>query len=318
MKPLEILAAIPQWAGATPDTILDAPAFAMPCRIGDKPAVLRPAEVEPSASDALSLAISFGDEPHVLRFARSPAFPELDKLWDSRSQVPAPILLALVEKECGPFLQLLENAVRKQLRLVGLDEGASRGGTEDGGDADAPKPELSLCISAAPGEEAVAVCLTRSATVVSALGSLRNLDLTHESIRSIALAANVEYAAFALSESERSSISEGDAVLLPEIGGVPPRLVVDGRFVVDGAGVAPFADDGRCRVIAAEPRQVTLGELFDAADGGSSMIEGLKEENLSDEACLQLHLVHGRATIASGRLGHLAEHPAFLAEAITH
>ena len=319
MKPLEILSALPQWAGAAPGAILDSPAFSMPCRLGDQPAVLRNAEIAPAASEALALAVSFADEPHTLRIARSPAFPELDKIWDSRSDVPAPILLALVEKECGPLLQLLENAVRRQLRLVGLDEGRSTAEAEAQGDgeADAPQAAVSLGVSAASSEDAIAFSLTRSATVVSALGSLRNLELAHESIRSIALSASVEYASFALSESDLSALAVGDAVLLPEIGGVPARLIADGRFVVDDGGVAPFSDDGRCRVLAAEPRLVTLGDLFDAAEGGMSAVEGLKVETPAGESCLPLHLVQGGRTLASGRLGRLADHPAFFVEATT-
>ena len=125
MKALEILtmfAADPSVASlpGTPDAILDSPAFAMPCRLGEETAMLRPAQVAPSEADTLALEIAFGDEPHTLHLARSPRFAQLDKLWDSRADVPEPILLALVERECGPLFQLLENAVRKQLRLTGL------------------------------------------------------------------------------------------------------------------------------------------------------------------------------------------------------
>ena len=118
MKPFEILSALPRAATATPAQILDSPAFAMPCRYGEESAVLRPAAVRPT--DTLSLSLLFGDEPHVLSLARSPRFPELDALWDTLADVPEPILLALAEKECGPLFQLLENAVRHQLRLAGM------------------------------------------------------------------------------------------------------------------------------------------------------------------------------------------------------
>ena len=118
MKPHEILAALPLAASAPPSRILDSPAFAMPCRYGEESATLRPAAVRPA--DTLSLSLLFGDVPHTLSLARSPRFPELDALWDTRADVPEPILLALAEKECGPLFQLLENAVRRQLRLAGL------------------------------------------------------------------------------------------------------------------------------------------------------------------------------------------------------
>ena len=80
---------------------------------------------------------------------------------------------------------------------------------------------------------------------------------------------------------------------------------MDGRFVVDESGVAPFADDGRCRVVAAEMRNVSLGELFDAAEN-PRRVEG--------EAPGQLRLTQGGKTIAYGRLDRLGEQPAFIVE----
>ena len=286
MKPLEILVAIPKWAKATPDQVLDSPAFAMPCRLGEEQVSLRLGAVQPS--DTLDLAILFGDERHSLRLARSTRFSELDKVWDSRADMPEPILLALVEKECGPLLQMLENAVRRQLRLVGL--------------ATSPDPDARM-LSAQVND--IVFSLTRSETVAAAFGILRHLDLASPDLRAETFASEAEFAAFALAPADLASLSVGDALLVPEIGSVPPRLVVDGRFVVDESGVAPFADDGRCRVVAAELRNVSLGELFDAAEN-PRRVEG--------EAPGQLRLTQGGKTIAYGRLDRLGEQPAFIVE----
>lgn len=318
MKPLEILSSLPKWAKATPDAIIDSPAFAMPCRLGDEPAVIRPASVAPAAAETLALSVAFGDEPHTLGIARSPRFPDLDKLWDGRADVPEPILLALVERECGPLLQLLENAVRKQLRLVGIsrrgaeEEAARSDGTED-------SSGIALCVAAPRREEndAQPICfsLTRSATVVSAFGALRNLDLAHESIRSQTLQSEVEYAAFAMPEADIAALSPGDAVMLPEIGSIQPRLIIDGRFVWDEGGVAPYGDDGMCRVRGVEAKVVSLGELFDAA--GELKVEKVKVESYRGEDCrdgLQLRLLRNGKAIASGRFGRLGDHPALLVE----
>ena len=288
MKPLEILVAIPKWAKATPDQVLDSPAFAMPCRLGEEQVSLRLGAVQPS--DTLDLAILFGDEQHSLRLARSTRFPELDKVWDSRADMPEPILLALVEKECGPLLQMLENAVRRQLRLVGLAASVADAQT------------LSVQVND------IVFSLTRSETVTAAFGILRHLDLASPALRAATFAAETEFAAFALAPSDLSSLSVGDALLVPEVGSVPPRLVVDGRFVVDESGVAPFADDGRCRVVAAEIRNVSLGELFDAAEN-PRRVEG--------EAPGQLRLTQGGKTVAYGRLDRLGEQPAFVVESPT-
>ena len=286
MKPLEILVAIPKWATATPDQILDSPAFAMPCRLGEESVSLRLGAVQPG--DTLDLAILFGDEPHSLRLARSPRFPELDKVWDSRADVPEPILLALVEKECGPLLQLLENAVRRQLRLVGLAANSD--------------PDARMVFAQVND---VVFSLTRSETVTAAFGILRHLDFASPELRSETFTAETEYAAFALAAADLASLSVGDALLVPEIGSVPPRLVVDGRFAVDESGVSPFADDGRCRVVAAEMRNVSLGELFDAAEN-PRRVEG--------EAPGQLRLMQSGKKIANGRLERLGEQPAFVVE----
>ena len=289
MKPLEILVALPKWAKATPDQVLDAPAFAMPCRLGEEQVTLRLGAVQPG--DTLDLAILFGDEPHSLRLARSSRFPELDKIWDSRADVPEPILLALVEKECGTFLQMLENAVRRQLRLVGLAETS---------DPDA----IMVCAQVAD----IVFALTRSATVTAALGIIRHLDFSSPELRAETFAAETEYAAFALAAADLASLAVGDALLVPEVGSVSPRLVVDGRFVVDESGVSSFADDSRCRVVAAETCTVSLGELFDAADS-PRRVEG--------EVHGQLRLMQVGRTVAYGRLDRIGEQPAFIVESPT-
>lgn len=293
MKPLEILSAMPNWGNATPDNILDSPAFAMPCRLGDEPALLRLGAVV--GGDTLDLAILFGDEPHTLRLSNSPSFAELGRLWESRADVPEPILLALVEKECGQLLQLLENAVRRQLRLVGIADAS----------VNPEAPMLSAQVSD------IAFSLTRSSMVAAALGNIRNIDLANPEIRAQALRAEMEYAAFVLPAADLTTLAVGDSLLLPEIGTVPPRLIVDGRFAVDGTGVSPFIDDGRCRVVAAEPQAMTLGELFDAADGNQSEVE-----SAGGEAGLQLSLLKSGKLLASGRLDRLGEHPAFIVESL--
>ena len=178
MKPLEILVAIPKWAKATPDQVLDSPAFAMPCRLGEEQVSLRLGAVQPS--DTLDLAILFGDERHSLRLARSTRFSELDKVWDSRADMPEPILLALVEKECGPLLQMLENAVRRQLRLFGLAASVA--------DAQAVSVQV----------DDIVFSLTRSETVTAAFGILRHLDLASPDLRAETFAAEAEFPGVAL------------------------------------------------------------------------------------------------------------------------
>lgn len=285
MKPLEILSMLPDWAGATPAMLLDSPAWAMPCRLGDATATLRHAEVRPC--DTLDIAVLLDGERHVLSIADSPRFADLHALWASRTDVPEPIVLALVERECGALLQLVENAVRRQLKIDGL--------VSDGLDGQTIFAQV----------EDIVFGLSRSAMVEEALGSLRFIDTSHEAIRGETLPFETELASFALSAADLASLDAGDALLLPEVGSVPPRRVVDGRFVVDGNGVAPFKDAGLLRVVDAEPGAMTLGELFDRATTPAA-------EPQANPA--QLRLVASGKTIATGRIENLSGHPAFIVE----
>ena len=289
MKPFEILSSLSQWSGLGPDAIIDSPAFAMPCRLGDENVTLVLGATHPA--DTIRLSIQLEDEPHVLSLARSPRFKELDAIWDSRADVPEPILLALVEKDAGPLLQLIENVVRRQLKLVGL---------AGPGDADA----RTVFVQVADFN----FSLTRSATLTAAIGKLRNLDLAHESIRSAVLPAVTEYAAFSLAPSDASGLSVGDAVLLPEMGSVPARIVVDGCFVIDANGVSRYNAGDIVHVFDATGKDITLGELFDAAETPRA-VEATPSGTL--------RLVAGNKTLAIGRLDRLGDQPAFMVETAT-
>ena len=110
MKPLEILSELPQWAKATANNLLASPAWAMPCRLGEQNCTMRLDALRPS--ETLDLLVRLGAEEHVLGLCDSENLGELHAVWPTRAEVPEPVLLALVEKECGMLLQLIENAVR--------------------------------------------------------------------------------------------------------------------------------------------------------------------------------------------------------------
>ena len=289
MKPFEMLSSLPQWSGLGPDAIVDSPAFAMPCRLGDESAMLVLGTTRPA--DTIRLSILIEDEPHILSLARSSRFKELDAVWDSRTDVPEPILLALVEKDAGPILQLVENAMRRQVRLVGL-------AAPDGAETQVLFAQVNDVIFS----------LTRSATVIAAIGNLRNLDLAHESIRSVVLSAVTEYAAFALTSEDATGLVVGDAVLLPEMGTAPARRVVDGRFVLDESGVSRFNAGDLVHVVDAMPKDITLGEMFDATEAPCAV-----EANPAGE----LRLVCNGKSLAVGRLDKLGDQPAFIVETPT-
>ena len=293
MKASEILAAISKWADATSDEIVQSPAWGMPCRLGDATCVMRSGEVR--AADTLDISILLEDEPHVLSFADSPVFKDLHRLWSVRSEVPEAILLALVEKECGPFLQLLENAARRQLRVAGL-----------AGEAAESTLSLRICKD---GEDVMAFAITPSPKLVDVFGKLAYIDTSDESVRGEALQAVYELASFTLPQDELASLTTGDALLLPEIGSIPPRLIVCGRFLVDESGVSAYADDGRLHVLGTEPAPLTLGDLFDHAASPTPIAVSNPRG---------LRLVSGGKAIADGRLDRIGEQNAFVVESIPH
>ena len=231
----------------------------------------------------------------MLSLVDSPRFESLHALWATRAEAPEQILLALVERECGPLLQLLENAARRQLKVVGIASDEEAGGER-------------LCARICAGEdELLSFAVTSSPALVGVLGRLAFIDVTHPSVRGEQVPAVVELAAFSLSEADRSSLAVGDALVLPEIGTVPPRMIVDGRLLVDEKGVAPYVDDGRLRVLDAESRMVALGRILDQA---SSPVES------AAASPSQLRLVASGKDVAHGRLERLAEQPVFMVEAL--
>ena len=294
MKPSEILGSLPKWKSASPDELVASPAWAMPCRLGETVCTMRLDAIRPA--DTLDVDIRLEDDPHVLSLTDSPRFENLHSLWASRADVPEPIMLALVEKECGQLLQLVENAARRQLKIVGLSAPDEHAGER-------------LCARiCADGEELLTFAITSSRSLVAAFGKLAFIDATHPSVRDETLPAETEIASFVLSAADVSSLAVGDALLMPEVGSVPPRLVVDGRFLVDQNGVASYVDDGRFRVLDADARTVTLGALFDQAQ---TPTPGATTEPT------QLRLVASDKEIARGHLGRIASHPAFMVEALS-
>lgn len=292
MKPLEILSSIPQWANASPEDLLASPAWLMACRMGNDVCAMKLASIRPL--DTIDLSVSFEDESHVLRIANSPRLKELGAIWSSLADVPEPIILALVEKECAPLFQLLENAVRKQFKVAGLVKSD---------DAIVVTDEICADIYE-NGQVTLSFALSRSPAVVSALGNMRNIDVSHASVREITLPSEVQYASFALQSGETGSMAEGDAILMPEIGSVSPSIVVDGRFIVSEGGVQHWNDDGLLRVLAAETSSISLGELFD----GAPHLPGVPAE------AAQLRLVKSGKVVSTGRFGYVGKHPAFICE----
>lgn len=293
MKPGEILGLLPKWRKASSDELVASPAWAMPCRLGETVCTMRLDAIHPA--DTLDVAITLEDEPHVLSLVDTPQFEDLHRIWPSRADVPEPILLALVEKECGQLLQLVENAARRQLKIVGLAPAGEQPGER-------------LCARICAGdEELLSFALTSSPALVATFGKLAFIDTAHPTVRDEELSSVTEFAAFTLSAADISSLAVGDALVIPEVETAPRRLIVEGLFLVDENGVARYADDGRLRVLDTETRAVTLGYLFDQAQSPAAV---------ASDKPTQMRLAASGKDIAHGRLENVASQPAFIVESL--
>lgn len=301
MKPSEILQAMPGWDKAKGREILDSSAWAMPCRVGDAQCSIR--FDAPAPEDVFSIDVTFDDVPHVLSIAKNPNFKELFSIWDNLSAIPSPILLALAEKECGGLFQLIENAVRRQLKIKGV--------------ASSKPDAVRTGRLVAPDGSTIAIfSLSDTPFLDEALGNMRFIDTAHPVIRELEFSAQLEYAAFAMPPQDAATLGVGDAVLLPELdpgaSSWPVAVVVEGRLAATKeAGLAVWKDDGRVRIVAPAPVKVRFAELAEFAAGGAFFGD---TRPLAENT--PLALVQGGRIVAKGRLEKVASQNAFVADEI--
>ncbi len=213
MNAFELLQKWPSWEKASPEAIFDSPAWAMPVRWGDKPCVMRRADVK--FRDVLGIAVRFDDEENVIGLGNREAFPDLHVLWDVKSTLPDALKLALVEKECGPLFQILENAVRRQLnvvRMMPVENRESLTGFE---------------ISDQDGKLLASFDLKATDAVIRSLGMLKYIDVTHESIQSMTRSCRACFASFPLDADELAGLARGDYLVLSELGNAPIRWLTE-------------------------------------------------------------------------------------------
>ena len=210
MNAFELLQKWPSWEKASSEAIFNSPAWAMPVRWGDKPCVMRRAEVK--FRDVLAIEVRFDDEENTIWLGNREAFPDLHVLWDVKNNLPDALKLALVEKECGPLFQILENAVRRQLNVVGVasaDEGR--------------ESSTGFEIIAQDGRIMASFNFKVNTDIIRSFGMLKFIDLNHESILTMKRVGRAHFASFHLTEAELTGLAPGDFLLLPEIGKVPPK-----------------------------------------------------------------------------------------------
>ena len=231
MNAHELLAKWPTWEKADAGAIFDSPAWMMPVRWGESSAVLRRADLK--ERDVIGIAVRFDGEENFVGIGNWEAFPDLHALWSEKRQLPDALLLALVEKECGRLFQILENAARRQLSVVGL--------------APAEKREGATGFELVDGDGNLLVSFVMKVTpeLIRSMGMLKFINVNHPSVRDMTREAMVEYFSFGLPEEQLNGIAAGDYLLLPEITTEKPSWVttppVDNRVHVFGCQSTPIS-----------------------------------------------------------------------------
>ncbi len=279
MTPIDMLANWPGWEQKTPEEIMASPAWAMTVRWGDEEMTMRCSKAAPR--DVIGVRIAFDGEEHFLGLGNRETFPDLNILWTEKKKLPEALILALIEKECGTLLQLLENAVRCQLNVLGLASPEERAGMQG------------FEVVNARGQIMAFFSMTTSRLVTINFGDVTHIDVSHPTIRALEMPATIQYAAFQLNEDEVATIASGDVLLLPEVADLSTA-----KWLTQGVPADDFY-----HVIADERAILTFGAL---ADG---KLPAIPSPN-------RLTLVRNGQTLAVGSFCHLGQQPAFAIEEV--
>ena len=271
MDALDLLREWPSWRKAGAGKILSSPAWRLDVLYDDRAGVLRTAGGDAS-EDRLWLEVKLEDERHILGVSDSAAFSELYRVWALREKLPPEVRMALVERDCAPLFQMLEDALRRQFSVVGFAEGP--------GEAHVRPFEVAL----ADEEQPIAFALDFSPAMEIDFGRLENLDTSHPSIREMTREVEAEYAQIPLVGETPPEIAAGDLLLRPE--GAEPRWVTE----------LP-ADESVICVLGAERHTLTFAQLVDGT------------EPVPPTASYRI--VRGNSTLATATLSQVGSHPAF-------
>lgn len=279
MSAFDILKSWPGISDASAEELFAHPAWAMPCQWSDERCILRRAAAKPR--DVIGIAVTLDDDPHFLGLGNRETFPDLHDLWARKAELPSALILALIEKECGDLLQMIENVARRQVGVTGLDDPEKRSG--------AIAFEV---ISLADGSIRASFVLDVKPSMARTFGQLRFLDVSHESLREMARPARAVYATFDLPPEDAAGIATGDYLMLPEV-----------ESGAGGEWKCTFPDDGRYRVVSRDDTELTFAAL---ADGNVPPLP----------APCELELRRGDEVVARGRFKELCSRPAFVVEEV--
>ena len=277
MNAFELLQKWPSWERASAESIFDSPAWAMPVRWRDTPCIMRRADVK--FRDVLGIAIRLDDEENFIGLGNRESFKDLSVLWDVKGNLPEPLKLALVERECGPLFQIIENAARRQLSVVGIAPSENREGT------------TGFEISTQEGRIMASFDMKVTASIIRSFGLIKFIDLNHPSIRDMKRTGRAVFASFKLTEAERAGLAPGDCLMMPELGSVPPKWQFEP------------SKDGMLQICAPETVELTFAQFAD---------NSIPEPPVPT----MMTLMSGSESIANGRLIKLADMSAFSIEEI--
>ena len=258
MEAFELLKKWPGWGNANAEKVLASPAWKLDAEYNGSYMEIRKIAFLP---DLLWIDILLDDVPHALGIADSKSYGDLHLLWEKRNGLPAEVLLALVEKECGELFQTLENAARKSLEVKGVSTAA----------VDAEKTAAFGIFDS--GSLVVAFALTLSPALTMAWGQLKYIDTAHPDILSLQTEASPFYSSVELPDGDGGNVHVGDFLLLS---GEDPKWLteftpVEG-FAVIGAetGWLSFA-----QLTGGELPPVPAPEKLRLVKGGAFVAEGI-------------------------------------------
>ena len=277
MNAFELLQNWPSWKKASAETIFNSAAWAMPVRWRDTSCIMRKADV--TFRDVLGISIRLDDEENFIGIDNRETFKDLNRLWDVRDSLPDALKLALVEKECGALLQIIENASRRQLTVI------------DVAPAERRAQSTGFEIVAQDGNIMATFDLKVTPAIILAFGLMKFIDVNHPSIRSMTRPARAVFATFKLTETEKANLAPGDYIMMPELSTVPSQW----EFTPPS--------EGYLQICAPETSELTFAQVADA------QLPEIAEPTV-------LELLSSAGTIARGRATKLAETPAFAIEEI--
>ena len=296
MNTFEMLAHWPQWEKATAAEIFASPAWRMKTGVQGESYLVRKATCFPT--DLLYLRIAFEEAEVTLGLAKSACFPNLAAVWAARAEVPEPILLALLERECGVLFQTVENIFRRQLSVKGIVAGSEA------------LARASTAFTLAKEESNSALCtftIALTPPLMEELGQLKALDPTDETLRAMELPVRYELTAFALAPAEAASLKAGDALLLPEVDAQghsqAARWKMGDRFLVANNALDLWHEDDLYHVVVDVPMVITFGALCAGKVPTPATIPALS-------------LIHRGRVVAQGRLVPLGAQQSFAIEEV--